>query len=175
MNRWTVSLLLLTFTLLSACTPSVRGSVNEPRMAMVRRVAVLPFTTPDGTPRALSESFADEISSDLAGAPFTVVDRPSAMGVDAVLLGRVITYRDQALSPGMDTSLAISVRLVDVHTREVLLSTSSEATAAATFCGDEMTCLRGKVMASLGRFIVKNAAPERVADGVPNGLQTPGA
>jgi curli biogenesis system outer membrane secretion channel CsgG len=169
----------------SACTPSLQGSVSPPRLARVQRVVLLPFATPEGAPRTLSESFADEMSSHLAGARFAVLDRatviaaPSyreirgsdladpavaarigeAMGVDAVLIGRVVTYRDQATSPDLDTSLDISVRIVDVRTREVIVSASSNATAAETFCSQEMTCLRGKIMAGLGRFIV--AGPDR--------------
>jgi len=39
----------------------------------------------------------------------------------------------------------------------VVLSTSSNATAAGTFCSQEMSCLRGKVLAAMGRFIVDGA------------------
>jgi hypothetical protein len=117
---------------------------------------VLPFVTPEGAPRGLSSSFADEISSDLAGARFAVVDRGAvgdAAVADAVLVGRVVTYHDQAVTPEVDTSLAVSIRIVELRTGEVVVSTSSNATAAATFCSQEMTCLRGKVMTAVGRFI----------------------
>ena len=166
--------------------PSVQGSVSPQRFSTLRRIVLLPFATPEGAPRTFSESFADEMSSHLAGARFAVVDRTTvvraptygeirggdladpavaarvgeAMGADAVLIGRVITYHDQAASPDLDTSLAISVRIVDVRTREVILSTSSDATAAATFCSQEMTCLRGKVMTAIGRFIVEGVDRE---------------
>ena len=155
------------------------------RFSTLRRVVLLPFATPEGAPRSFSESFADEMSSHLAGARFAVVDRATvvsaltyreirggdladpavaarvgeAMGADAVLIGRVVTYHDQAVSPDLDTSLALSVRLVDVRTGEVIVSTSSDATAAATFCSQEMTCLRGKVMAAIGHFIVQGVDP----------------
>jgi TolB-like protein len=126
------------------------------RVARLHRVVVLPFAIPEGAPRSLSDGFADEITSDLAGAGFAVVDRESVdeTGTDAVLVGRVVTYSDQSVSPEVDTSLAVSVQLIDVRTKEVLLSTSSNATAAGTFCSQEMTCLRGKVLAAIGRFIV---------------------
>ncbi len=166
-----------------ACTPSVHGSVSPQRFSALRRVVLLPFATPEGAPGTLSESFADEMSAHLAGARFAVLDRAAvvsarsyrevrgsdladpavaarvgeAMGVDAVLIGRVVAYNDQAAYPDLDTSLAVSVRIVDVRTREVVLSTSADATAAETFCSQEMTCLRGKIMAGLGRFIVAGA------------------
>ena len=140
----------------SACGPSLHGSVDPARLVRLHRVVVLPFAIPEGAPRTLSDGFADEITSDLAGAGFAVVDRESVdeTGTDAVLIGRVLTYSDQAVSPELDTSLAVSVQIVDVRTREVVLSTSSNATAAATFCSQEMSCLRGKVLAAIGRFIV---------------------
>jgi curli biogenesis system outer membrane secretion channel CsgG len=197
--RATSALLLLAA---SGCTPSVQGSVSPVGFSTVQRIVLLPFATPEGSPRALSESFADEMSSHLAGARFAVVDRATvvntltdreirgsdladpavaarvgqAMGVDAVLIGRVATYHDQALSPDLDTSLAISVRIVDVHTREVILSTSSNATAAASFCSQEMSCLRGKVMSGIGQFIVEGAdrpgAPSQTLK-VPVGTLSP--
>ena len=70
----------------------------------------------------------------------------------------VTDSRDQSVSPHVDTSLAVSVQLVDVRTREVLLSSSSDATAAGTFCSQEMSCLRGKVLAAMGRFIAGGGA-----------------
>jgi len=142
---------------LSACTPSVQGSVNPPGFARLRRVVVLPFTTPEGAPRSLAESFAAEMSSQLAGARFAVVDGADATGVDAVLVGRVVAYHDQATSPDLDTSLELSVRIVDVRTKEVILSTSGSATAAESFCSQEMTCLRGKLMKAVGLFVVDGA------------------
>jgi len=179
-------LAVLLLTAASACTPSVQGSVSPQRFATLRRIVLLPFAAPEGAPRGFSESFADEMSSHLAGARFAVLDRTrvvsaltsreilggdladpavaadvgEAMGADAVLVGRVVAYHDQALSPAVDTSLAISVRIVDVRTREVILSTSSEATAAASFCSQEMTCLRGKVMSAIGHFIVEGVDRE---------------
>jgi hypothetical protein len=139
----------------SACTPSLQGSRDPARLAAVRRVVVLPFATPEGAPRSLADGFADEISSELGGARFAVVDRGADASADAVLIGRVVAYHDQAVTHDLDTSLAVSVRIVDVRTNEVVLSTSSNATAAATFCAQEMTCLRGKVMTAIGRFIVE--------------------
>ena len=146
--------------LVSACGPSLRGSADPTRVARLHRVVVLPFAIPEGAPRSLSDGFADEITSDLAGAGFAVVDREAVdeTGTDAVLIGRVVTYRDQSVSPELDTSLAVSVQIVDVRTREVVLSTSSNATAAGTFCSQEMTCLRGKVLAAMGRFIVRGGS-----------------
>jgi len=155
MTTWTRLVVLL--GAVSACGPSIQGSRSPGRLAGVHRVLVLPFAIPEGAPSSLSSSFADEISSDLAGAPFAVVDRGAvgdAADADAVLVGRVVTYHDQAVTPDLDTSLAVSVRVVDVRTGEVVVSTSSNATAAAIFCSQEMTCLRGKVMTAVGRFIV---------------------
>jgi len=145
--------------LVSACGPSLQGSTEPARLARVHRVVVLPFAIPEGAPRSLSDGFADELTSDLGRARFAVVAREAAdeTGADAVLIGRVTTYHDQAVSPDLDTSLAVSVRIIDVRTNEVVLSTSSNATAAGTLCSQEMTCLRGKVLAAIGRFIVDGA------------------
>jgi hypothetical protein len=170
--------------LLPACVPTVQGSVNPAEFAALHRVVVLPFAIPDGAPETLSVGFADEVSSHLAGARFAIVDPASVvnamthqeirgtdladprvavrvgqlMGADAVLLGRVVTYRDQAVSPDLDTSLAVTIRIVDVRTREVVLSTSADATAAGSFCAQEMTCLRGKVMTAVGKFVALGGA-----------------
>jgi hypothetical protein len=145
--------------LLSACGPSLQGATEPGRLARVQRLVVLPFALPDGAAPSLSDGLADELTSDLERARFTVVAREAAdeTGADAVLIGRVTTYNDQAVSPDLDTSLAISVRIVDIRTNEVVLSTSSHATAAGTFCSQEMSCLRGKVLAAIGHFIVDGA------------------
>jgi curli biogenesis system outer membrane secretion channel CsgG len=174
---WRFVLLLLA----ASCIPSVHGAVNAARFSTLQRVVLLPFVVPAGAPDALADSFADEMSSHLAGARFQVIDRTAVfnalthqeirgadladplvatrvgevMGAEAVLLGRVVAYHDKALAPDLDTSLAISLRIVDVRTREVILSTSTDATAAGSFCGQEMSCLRGKVMSALGSFIVQ--------------------
>jgi hypothetical protein len=162
---------------LSGCAPAVQGTLNPPRFATIRRAVVLPFAVPDGAPPTLAGSLADELSAHLDGARYSVVEPavaiqelregpafdvgdPAAalrlgelLGVDAVIVGRVSAYHDRALSPKVATSLAISVRVVDLHTREVVLSTSSDATAALSFCDEEMTCLCGKMMAAVGRFV----------------------
>lgn len=172
------SLFLFTST---GCVPTIHGSVNPARFSTLQRIVLLPFAIPDATPESLSESFSDEMSSHLAGARFAVVDPATVMnaltqqrirgtdladprvavrvaelmGADAVLLGRVVTYHDQSTSPDLDTSLAVTIRIIDVHTREIVLSTSTDATAAGSFCAQEMTCLRGKVMTAVGRFVAQ--------------------
>jgi curli biogenesis system outer membrane secretion channel CsgG len=185
MRRSAASILLLSIltTSVCACTPSVQGSVNPARFSTLTRVVLLPFATPYGAPDALSESFADEMSAHLGGARFQVVDRTAVvnalthqeirgadladpavatrvgelMQADAVLIGRVVSYHDHALSPELDSSLAVSVRIVDVRTREVVVATSCDDNAPRTFCDEEMSCLRGKVMRAVGDFIVRGS------------------
>jgi Lipopolysaccharide-assembly len=148
-SRFVVACLLIGSV--SACDPTLQGFRDTSRLSLVHRVVILPFAVPEGAPRSLSESFVDEISSNLEGRQFTLVDRLNA---DAMVIGRVMTYQDQGTTPDVDTSLGVAVRIVDTRTGEVMLSTSANATAAATFCSQDMQCLRGKVMGAIGRFIV---------------------
>src|ERR1700679_2807187 len=75
----TKSMGLLLLAAACGCTPSVQGSVSPQRFSTLRRVVLLPFATPEGAPRTFSESFADEMSSHLAGARFAVVDRTTVV------------------------------------------------------------------------------------------------
>jgi hypothetical protein len=165
---------------LPGCPPAVQGAVNPARFSVLQRVALLPFALPEGAPPALSEAFADELSAHLSGARFQIVDPVAVrnawtnqeirgtdladpliaarvgeiMGADAVLVGRVLTYEDHAVNRKVDTTLSLSVKIVDVRTREIVLTTSGEQNAGLAFCAQDMGCLRDKVLAAVGRFIV---------------------
>jgi hypothetical protein len=176
-----VLLLVSLLVSLLGCAPSVQGAVNPARYSALQRVALLPFDLPDGAPPGLSQAFADEMSAHLGGARFQIVDpvavrnawtnqdiqgtdladpRVAArvgeiMGADAVLIGRVLTYEDHATNRRLDTTLAVSIKIVDVRTREIILSTTGESNAGLAFCAQDMGCLRDKVLTAVGRFIIR--------------------
>lgn len=165
------SLLSLAVTALSiggiACQPTVNGVSRPAELAHVRRIAVVPFTVPQGAPPALSRSMADDFAARLAGS-FRVTAEPGSPDaggrgdVDGLLLGTVVEYRDRASTPDADTALGVTVRLVDAQTRDVVLSASSEASAAASFCADDMACLRDKVTGRLASWMVEQAGDRAV-------------
>jgi hypothetical protein len=144
----------------TACPPRVDGASRPAELAHVERIAVLRFAVPPDAPPALSRSMADDLAAQLAGS-FRVVEGDAPGDVDAVLLGRVLAYRDRASTPDADTALAVSVRLVDVRTREDVLAASSEASAAASFCAQDMVCLRAKITRELAGWLRERAAGAR--------------
>jgi hypothetical protein len=138
--------------LLPACVSSVQGSVNPAEFAALHRVVVLPFAVPDGAPETLSVGFADEVSSHLSGARFAVVDPASVVNA---MTDQEIRGTDLA-----DPRVAVRVGQL-MGADAVLLGrvvSRSDATAAASFCAQEMTCLRGKVMTAVGKFVALGGA-----------------
>jgi hypothetical protein len=144
---------------ITGCPPHVDGAARPAELARVRRIAVSPFVVPPGTPAALSGGMADELAARLAGTFRIVEGGASRDDVDAVLLGSVLEYRDRTRTPDADTALAVAVRLVDVRTREDILSASTEASAAASLCAQDMPCLRAKITEQIARWMIEQAAP----------------
>jgi len=148
----------------TGCPPSVDGSSRPADLASVRRIAVRPFQLPREAPASLARGMADDLSARLSGTFRIVEGGEAASDVDAVLLGTVVEYRDQATTPDVETALAVTVRLIDLRSREDVLSASTEASAAASLCAEDMACLRAKVTAELARWLAERAAGVRRAD-----------